>query len=144
MVIELKQSDYPGRPPSPRLRRASWWTMLPDGRIEIHKAAFHRAGAAGRERDRREARMGERAGANESNALQCHADETELVPPASSDRRLRACLERKSCPERSRMGRMGQLPATISQSAVTLHRVAASCFAPAQLDLWREMANYGR
>src|SRR6266481_1859953 len=47
MVIELKQSDYPGRPPSPRLRRASWWTMLPDGRIEIHKAAFHRAGAAG-------------------------------------------------------------------------------------------------
>jgi len=34
MVVELKQSDYPGRPPSPRLRRASWWTMLPDGRIE--------------------------------------------------------------------------------------------------------------
>ncbi len=96
MVIELKQSDYPGRPLSPRLRRASWWTMLPDGRIEIHKAAFHR------------------------NALQCHADETELVPPASSDRRLRAC------PERSRMG---QLPATISQPAVTLHRVAAFCFA---------------
>src|SRR5438128_5674316 len=32
--------------------------------------AFHRAEPRGRERDRREARMGERAGANESNALQ--------------------------------------------------------------------------
>src|SRR6478672_4768823 len=33
-LISLKQSDYPGRPPPPRLRRASWWTMLPDGRVE--------------------------------------------------------------------------------------------------------------
>jgi pyruvate formate lyase activating enzyme len=34
MVAELKEADFPGRPPSPGLRRASWWRMLPDGRIE--------------------------------------------------------------------------------------------------------------
>src|SRR5882724_2653780 len=105
MVIELKQSDYPGR----------WWTMLPDGRIEIHKAAFHRAGAAGTRARQTGSPNGRESGSERVKRLQCHADETELVPPASSDRRLRACPERKSCPERSRMGRMGQSPATISR-----------------------------